>query len=113
MDDLYHLLSRCEAHQNLFAHSTFPDPVYKCLRDLEVNVCFQKGRADLAKCQVDFFLSELPAVTKVLEDALKPRRKVLKHQSPPSLPLIASSPPRSVPVPVSMPVSASMEIAAF
>ena len=85
-DDLDDLLAGRERGEDFGADGLFANVFDEVADDVEVNVGFEQGDANLAESFGDVFFSERALAAEGLEDALEFVGEVFKHRSSSSLP---------------------------
>jgi hypothetical protein len=70
-NDLYDLLCRCEALENILTKRLLAHPCHKGLDDLEVDIRLQQGQADLPHRRLEDFLRHSPLALETAEDVLQ------------------------------------------
>src|ERR1700719_3048877 len=81
MKNLNDLLAGRNASQHFLAQRLLLDPRNEILRDLEIDVRFEKREAHLPERIIDVRLADRPKTAKVLEDVLKLVAELRKHDA--------------------------------
>lgn len=79
MDDLDHLLAGADGLEDLFADGLGADGLDEVACDLEIDVGFEEGEADVAEGVADIGLRNLPETAEIAEDVLESRAQRVKH----------------------------------
>ena len=79
MDDLHHLLARLEALEDVLAEGALPDGADELLHHLEVDVCLEQRKTDLARGAGDRLLVEARAPSEVAHGVLETVGERVEH----------------------------------